>query len=278
MEFEKTILITGAGGYIGRHVVKELLDRGYKVNAVDLNTELVDERAKKFSVNIFEEDTNIFQKLGSPDVCLHMAWQDGFIHNADSHIMNLPKHYTFVKGMIEGGLKHIAIMGTMHEIGYWEGSVDETTPCNPYSLYGIAKNSLRQAVEVLTKDKDIIIQWLRVFYIQGDDLKNNSIFKKIIELEKEGEKTFPFTTGENKYDFISVTELANQLVSSITQEEVVGIINCCSGEPISLRQKVEMFIEENNFKIKPQYGAYPNRAYDSPEIYGDNEKIKRILK
>ena len=77
--------------------------------------------------------------------------------------------------MIAGGLKSISIMGTMHEVGYWEGAVDEHTPTNPISLYGIAKDALRNITFNLTMNKDVSVHWLRAYYIMGDDLKNNSI-------------------------------------------------------------------------------------------------------
>ena len=111
-----------------------------------------------------------------PEVCIHLAWRNGFVHNADSHILDLPKHYTFVKNMLDGGCRHMVVMGSMHEVGYWEGAIDEYTPTNPKSLYGIAKNSLRQiCLELVNGKKDVCMQWIRGFYILGDDLKNNSI-------------------------------------------------------------------------------------------------------
>ncbi|MDU1854629.1 MAG: NAD(P)-dependent oxidoreductase, partial [Clostridium baratii] len=78
-------------------------------------------------------------------------------------------------------------------------------------------------------------------------------------------------------DFIEIDELVNQIAIASLQNEVTGIINCCSGEPISLAEKVEEFIRQNNFKIKLEYGAYPDRPYDSPGVWGDNKKIKYIL-
>ena len=179
--------------------------------------------------------------------------------------------------MIAGGLKSISIMGTMHEVGYWEGAVDEHTPTNPISLYGIAKDALRNITFNLTMNKDVSVHWLRAYYIMGDDLKNNSIFSKLVQAEQEGKEKFPFTSGKNKYDFITVQELAKQIVAASVQDQITGIINVCTGEPISLADKVESFIKENDFKIKLEYGAYPDRPYDSDAIWGDATKIRKIL-
>jgi len=272
------VLVTGANGYIGRHVVKALLNKKADVIACDIVTKDVDPSAKTIEMNIFSGDyDNLFERLGSPDICLHMAWRNGFVHNADTHIGDLSGHYNFLTALIRQGLKQIAVMGTMHEVGYWEGKIDENTPCNPLSMYGIAKNALRQAMKLYCESKNIVFQWLRAFYILGDDAKNNSIFAKICKAESEGKESFPFTSGKIKYDFIEVDKLANQISAAIMQKEVDGIINCCSGNPVTLAERVEQFISEHGFKIKLEYGAYPDRPYDSPIIYGDNKKIHKIM-
>ena len=238
----------------------------------------MDERAIRNETPIFSDDPELFDKMGRPDACIHMAWRNGFQHNAETHITDLPNHYLFLKNMMEGGLKQVAVMGTMHEIGYWEGAITQDTPANPISLYGIAKNALRQITIQLAKENGVILQWLRAYYILGDDLKNNSIFSRIVKLEQEGSPTFPFTSGKNKYDFINVDELAAQISAATIQTEVQGIINCCTGNPVSLADKVEEFIKEKNYKIRPEYGAFPDRPYDSPGVWGDPEKINQIMK
>lgn len=270
-------LVTGANGYIGSHVVKEVLDKGHEVVAVDNKFENVDQRADCIGLDIFVDEKNIFDLCKKPDVCIHLAWKNGFIHNDESHILDLPKHFIFIKNMLEGGLKHLVVMGSMHEVGYWEGAISEDTPTNPKSFYGIAKNTLRQITMQLAQNYEICLQWIRGYYILGDDLKNNSIFAKILTADMEGQQFFPFNTGKNCYDFIEVSDLAEQIVLVSEQEVVDGIINCCSGKPITLAEKVESFIEKNNLSIKLKYGAFPDREYDSPAVWGDVSKLKEIL-
>ena len=120
--------------------------------------------------------------------------------------------------------------------------------------------------------------WLRCYYILGDDKKNSSIFSKILQAAENGQKIFPFTSGKNKYDFITVDKLAMMIASVVMQSNIVGIINCCSGTPISLAEQVETFIRDHNIDIRLEYGAYPDRPYDSPIVYGDNTKILEVLK
>ena len=114
------------------------------------------------------------------------------------------------------------------------------------------------------------------FYRAGCLLKRQN-FSKLLAAAQEGKKTFPFTTGKNLYDFISIQELAYQIVAAVSQDEVDGIINICSGEPLSLADRVEAYICENNLDITLEYGAFPDRPYDSPGVWGDATKIRQIL-
>ncbi len=272
------ILVTGAGGYIGRHVVSALLERGHDVLTVEFGGVSIDPRAHVVDVDIFSGDKDIYTAAGKPDCLVHMAWKDGFVHNSPAHLEYLSKHYEFIENMLAGGLPQCVTMGTMHEIGYWEGPITEDTPTKPLSLYGIAKNALRQGFFLLgEKYPNAVMQWLRAYYIYGDDRHNKSIFAKILNAADDGKRTFPFTSGKNLYDFISVDELARQIAACASQQEVRGIINCCTGKPVSLADQVEAFIRDNKLDIKLEYGAFPDRKYDSPGVWGDPEKINRIM-
>lgn len=272
------VLVTGAGGYIGRHVVERLLTRNHHVIASDIRDTGIDKRAELRLGDIFDASENLYDRLGRPEVVVHMAWLDGFIHNSMRHLEYLPKHYRFLEQMLSGGARQVAVMGTMHEIGYFEGEIDENTPTNPLSLYGVAKNALRQACGVLqNKYPETAFQWLRAYYILGDDELNHSIFTKITQAERAGKTVFPLNSGKNRYDFITVDDLADQIAAAVSQSEIRGIINCCTGQAISLREKVEDFIAERGLSIRPEYGAFPDRPYDSPAVWGNPDKIRKIL-
>lgn len=270
------ILITGANGYLGQGIVKQILDNGNDVIAADFKTDHVDDRAKKVDCDLFSID-NPYEYFGKPDVLLHLACRDGFVHYSLNHINDLPHHYLFLKKMVDAGIHKIAVMGSMHEVGFFEGSINENTPCHPMNLYGVSKNALRNSVEMLTNKTDTIWQWLRGYYIVGNSQYGNSIFSKIAAAVNEGKTEFPFTMGLNQFDFINYDEFAKQIAAAAGQDEINGIIEICSGRPEKLADRVERFIKENGYNIKLQYGAFPDRPYDSKAVWGDSRKIEKIM-
>lgn len=270
------ILVTGANGYLGQGIVTKLLDIGIEVIATDYSIKNIDDRAIKKQCNIFEVD-NPYEFFDKPDVLVHLAWKDGFVHYSDAHVDDLPKHFRFIRSMVLSDIRTIAVMGSMHEIGFFEGSIDENTPCNPESYYGIAKNALREITKILCEQNHKNFQWLRGYYIVGNTKYGSSIFSKISAAAEDGKKKFPFTMGLNQFDFLDYEEFCIQVARAVTQDTINGIINICSGRPEKLADRVERFIKENHYDIELEYGAFPDRPYDSKAVWGSNSKIEQIL-
>lgn len=270
------ILVTGANGFLGRGIVDEIIKTGHTVVAAGFETDKVSQDAIRINGNMFEV-ADPYEYYGQPDVLLHLAYKDGFVLNSEAHMQNLVKHTTFIDKMVSAGIKQVAVMGTMHEIGFFEGSVDENTPTHPMNFYGIAKNAIRDYTSLVTKNNDVIMQWLRAFYIVDGTAYGNSIFSKLFAAAERGDKTFPFTTGKSQYDFLDYGDFSRYVAAAVTQTEVQGIINISSGEPERLSERVERFISDNHLNIKLDYGAFPDRPFDSKAIWGDNTKIQKIL-
>ena len=270
------ILVTGANGYLGQGIVKHIINTGNEVAAADFSVECIDDRADKYTCNLFEiEDP--YHYFGKPDAVLHLAWRDGFVHYSDAHINDLPKHYDFIKRIVESDVKMLAVMGSMHEIGFYEGCIKEESACNPTTLYGISKNALRELTSLLCKKHGKNFMWLRGYYIVGNSEYGCSIFSKITAAEKENKTEFPFTLGQNQFDFIDYEDFCEQVACALIQDKILGIINICSGFPEKLAVRVERFIKENHYQIKLKYGAFPDRPYDSKAVWGDASKIRAIL-
>jgi dTDP-6-deoxy-L-talose 4-dehydrogenase (NAD+) len=277
---KRIVVITGAGGYVGRHVTHAVAELGYDAVAVVRHHRGRDFRddVRVVEADVLAPEFDIATVAATDQIAavIHLAWQDGFVHNAPSHLARLSDHYRFLVGLADAGVERIAALGSMHEIGYWEGAVTAETPTNPATLYGIAKDALRRSAS-LTLGARVEFVWLRAYYILGDDRRNRSIFTKLLEAADRGDSVFPFTTGRTLYDFIDVAELGRQIAIAATTAGVTGVLNVSTGEPESLADRVERFIAENELDIALQYGAFPDRPYDSPGIWGEASRIDELM-
>lgn len=275
----KRILVTGANGFIGSKVIASLLEMGWKdIIAVDLDNSNIPNEAHFLNINLLEnsKNENLCEELGNPNIIIHLAWRNGFVHNAQTHIDDLPAHFHLLDNFYSfPSLESISVMGTMHEIGYYKGMISANTPTNPTTLYGISKNALRQFA--FSTKHTCQLKWLRAYYIYDNAGKGNSVFSKILKAAQQGNKTFPLTTGKNRCDYISLDSLAKQIICASIQREYNGIINVCSGTPISLKQAVTNFVNCNNLDISFEFGKFPDREYDSPIVFGDSNIIDNIM-
>lgn len=271
------VVVTGAGGYLGPHVVEALVERGHEVIAVVRpgSETRFDARVAVQEADILHPDFDVMTWTNA-SALIHLAWKDGFQHNSPAHMDQLSAHYRLLTGAAAVGIPRIVALGTMHEIGYWEGAITADTPSNPRSQYGIAKDALRRALP-FALEETTSLAWARAYYIYGDDRRSNSIFRKLLEAADAGRPRFPFTSGTNKYDFIRVEELGRQLAALTDAADVTGTMNCCTGDPKSLAEQVEEFIAEHQLPIELEYGAFPDRAYDSPAVWGDATVIREVM-
>lgn len=276
-ESSSRVVVTGAGGYLGPHVVSAVADRGHEVVAVVRpgSSAVLDPRAVRVEADILADDFDV-SAWGPSTTLVHLAWKDGFVHNSPAHMSQLSAHYRLLTSAAEAGTTRFVALGTMHEVGYWEGAITADSPTDPKSQYGIAKEALRRSLP-LALPKTVSLAWARAYYIYGDDRRSNSIFRKLLEAVDAGKTVFPFTSGKNRFDFIRVEELGRQLAALADATDVTGTVNCSTGEPVSLADQVERFIVENGLPISLEYGAFPDRPYDSPGVWGDATEILEVM-
>ena len=85
------------------------------------------------------------------------------------------------------------------------------------------------------------------------------------------------TSGEQLRDYLPVFKAAEFLVSLALAEKDIGIVNVCSGVPISIRELVECWIKEMGWAIKLNLGYYPDRDYEPKDFWGNPSKMKSFI-
>ena len=273
------IAMTGASGFIGRHVLTELLKQEVEIVAITRGAfpAELSRVVRTIEVDISHPAPSCFEKIGCPEILLHLAW--GGLPNYKSlhHFeTELPGQYHFLKILVESGLPSLLVTGTCFEYGKQSGSLSEEMLAQPNNPYGYAKNALRLQLEFLKLANPFSLTWARLFYMYGQGQSNASLFTKLKEAVVRGDKVFNMSGGEQLRDYLPVGEIAGQIVRLAMLKRDIGVINICSGEPVSVRKLVERWLHENNWKIELNLGHYPYPDYEPMAFWGDSSRIDSI--
>lgn len=280
----KKVLVTGATGFIGNYVITELLRNNYTVIASSSNEDKAKSADwfsqvsyKVLDFTQFDNQINFFDFFDRPDVIIHLAWERlPFYKEAYHYEINLPRHFKFIKNLVENGARDISITGTCFEYGMQEGKLNESMPTFPDNYYAKAKDELRKQVEDLQHSHSFSFKWIRLFYMYGKGQNPKSLLSQLDKALEAGEQVFNMSGGEQVRDYLPVTKVAEYIVKIAAQEKVTGVINCCSGVPITVKELVYNYLKEKNKDIKLNLGFYPYPDYEPMRFWGDNSKIANL--
>ena len=279
------VLITGVTGFIGNSVVKELLKCNiYEIIATSLE---IEKEVKNFewykdvkyiNHDLNEENDNYYKFFEKPDILIHLAWGGLPNYRELYHFeINTFKNYNFIKNMVINGLKDVNVIGTCFEYGMQSGCLSEDLPSKPVTPYALGKDTLKKFILELNKKFKFYFKWIRLFYLYGKGQNPKSIIPQLDEALDMNAEFFNMSGGEQLRDYLSVEEVAKYIVKISLQKTICGIINCCSGKPISIRKFVEDYLERRNRNIKFNLGYYSYPDYVPMAFWGDNSKLKKIV-
>lgn len=275
------VAVTGASGFVGRHVLTALLRHEVEIVAVTRDASRL--TGLGAGVNVVEMDiaspaADCFARLGRPDVLIHLAW-DGLPNYKSLHHFEteLPRQYRFLKSMTDEGLASLLVTGTCFEYGMQSGPLEAGRPTRPNNPYGYAKDALRTQLGYLKAAKAFDLTWARLFYMYGEGQARNSLFPLLKDAVSRGDRIFNMSGGEQLRDYLPVEEAAQQIVHSALARRDLGAINICSGRPVSVRRLVEQWITENDWDIRLNLGHYPYPDYEPMAFWGEGRNIEVSL-
>ncbi len=275
------VAVTGATGFIGRHVLSELARHNVGVVAVMrtlARTDLILPNVEIVQLDLENYPENAFDLMGKPDVLIHLAWGGLPNYRSLRHFEHeLPIQYRFLSALIRSGLEGLVVAGTCFEYGMQSGELSENLPAQPSNPYGFAKDTLRRQLEYLQSVQPFAFTWARLFYLYGDGQAENSLLPQLKKAVDQGEGLFNMSGGEQLRDYLSVNEVAKNLVALAIKRADMGAVNICSGNPISVRRLVENWIKENGWKISLSFGYYPYPDYEPFAFWGNREKLNSFL-
>jgi nucleoside-diphosphate-sugar epimerase len=276
------VAVSGATGFVGRHVVAALLRAGVAptlwvrpssaTRAHDLGLPVV-------AADLHDAPADLFARLGRPDCLIHLAW--GGLPNYRSlhhYEREGPAHYAVLKRLVDDGLKRLLVTGTCFEYGMQSGPLAESLPTRPDNAYAIAKDTLRAQLQQLQRERPFALTWARLFYLHGDGQAPGALLPQLRRAVAEGRARFAMSGGEQLRDYLAVEDAAAHLVALARQQVDHGVVNVCSGAPVSVRTLVEREIAAHGWSIAPDLGHYPYPEHEPMAFWGDASKLAACLR
>jgi dTDP-6-deoxy-L-talose 4-dehydrogenase (NAD+) len=222
---------------------------------------------------------DLFKFFGKPDQLIHLAWESLSNYNSPSHMdVIFPNHCNFIESMIAGGLIDVVVTGTCFEYGMIEGRLSEDMEIKPENPYAVAKDSLRRFIADLQNRHSFTYKWIRLFYMYGEGQSKTSLMYLLDKAIQDKDKEFNMSGGEQLRDFSPIDKVVRN-ISLIAKQNIYinQVVNCCSGNPISIKKLVENYLKEKKYIIKLNFDYYPYPDYEPMDFWGCDLKLKRIL-
>jgi nucleoside-diphosphate-sugar epimerase len=275
------VLLTGATGFIGSRVLAELERRAVNVVAITRRPTALpacSSRVNVVELDLREVSAGSYDAFGRPDLLIHLAW--GGLPDYDStrhYEVELPLHYGFIRTLVDAGLPAVAISGTCLEYGLQCGALREDAAALPTTPYGYAKDALRKQLEFLRGQRGFSLTWMRLFYTYGSGQSPTSLYSQLHAAAKRRDATFQMSSGEQLRDYVAGGELVRLLTELALKRANAGVVNVCSGRPVSVRRLVESWIATEGYEIGLDLSVYPQPKYEPLAFWGDRSKLDAIL-
>lgn len=269
----KRVLVTGATGFIGRHVIAPLVQRGFEVHAIG-QADLADCVMHRCDLLDHAAAAQLVRGV-SPSHLLHLAWyvKPGRYWTAPENLDWVAASLNLYRSFTQAGGHRFVGAGTCAEYDWRFSKLKEgDTPYRPDTLYGMAKDSTRRLLDTSARLDGVSFGWGHVFFLYGPGEARARLVSDVVVGCLRGEP-IPTTAGTQIRDFMHVQDIASAF-AALLDSNVQGAVNIASGEPQPLRTLITAVAEAAGRPDLPQFGARPIAANDPPCLAADVTRLR----
>lgn len=266
------VMLTGATGFVGRYVARELVRQGIEYVSIQRGLASNDRaiQVDLLGTNDFE---SLFQKV-KPTHLVHTAWyaEHGKYWDSELNLQWVLATKRLVEAFCSSGGQHVVITGTCAEYDWSHGfCIEDVTPLKPKSLYGICKDATRRIIELAVEKHGVSMSWARVFFPYGPGESNQRLIPSLFKAFKGD--ILPFGVNASSYRDLLHVEDAATAVLACAQSKFVGAINICSGRPVQISEIVGVVARINNCDPEVILKLAPKNQEANNFLVGENKKL-----
>ncbi len=272
------ILLTGASGFIGSHLLDTMIDK-YGSDRIVVLTSQPTEKCRFLFHQDYKLDKDIFLKAGVSDIktILHAGAftpktviESNDIDQSNSNIINtsalLSTHLP--------NLRNFIFLSTLDVYGY-DNPITEESNIKPVSLYGHSKLYCENLVTTWSLKKGINFQILRIGHVYGPgEEKYQKLIPMVMKQVLNHETVKLYGTGSDIRTFIYITDVVQSIINSIKSQVKNETINVVGEEQISIKDLIEKIIRITGQKVVIE--KITSHAKPRNLIF-DNSKLKKLL-
>jgi dTDP-6-deoxy-L-talose 4-dehydrogenase (NAD+) len=269
------ILLTGATGFVGRHLMRALAAKGARVRPVvrtgTLNRLPACDAFERVvtSSDIFAEEPEWWAATcRGVDLIVHAAWyaEPGAYLQSPRNLDCLAGTIRLAQAAVEERVPRFVGIGTCFEYDLRAGRLHVDTPLRPQTPYAAAKAAAYLALGQALPQQGVSFAWCRLFYLYGEGEDARRLVPYLRARLAAGEPA-ELTSGAQVRDFLDVGEAA-RMVAETALGPKEGPLNICSGVPVSVRELAERIADEYGRCDLLRFGARSDNLTDPPMVVG----------
>jgi nucleoside-diphosphate-sugar epimerase len=276
---KKTVIVTGATGFIGRHTISRLVARGYTVHALTSRSINHTQDCHWHQVDLLDPlaTAEIINSLQASHL-LHLAWYavPGKYWSSIENLRWVQASLELVRHFHEAGGERVVVAGSCAEYDWQHGYCSESlTPRQPNSLYGVCKNSLQEILQSYSTVSGLSSTWGRIFMLYGSHEFSGRLVASIIRSLLQGQEA-NCSHGRQIRDFMYVEDVADAFIA-LLDSKVAGTINISTGVPITIKEVATQIATIMGRPELLKLGAVAATANDVPLLVGNADRLHNEL-
>ena len=270
------ILLTGASGLVGRHVLMALEQEAIDVVAVGRNRPPMPVHQIEADLLAIEDFSHVIKAVGATHL-LHLAWEAGHGTYWDSplNLRWVDATVRLVEAFCRLGGGHVAIAGTCAEYDWSAGYCrEDSTSLRPNKLYGISKDATRRLVMAVCGQYGVPCAWGRLFLPYGQGECHDRLVPSLIQVFKGMRAPFGVNVAAYR-DFLHASDVARGFIK-LLGSHATGAYNICSCQPVRLTDIVTTVASLLNRSPEPVLAMSTERSSEPQVLVGENLKLKSL--